>query len=114
MQEAAETLPETVRGQTDAYAAALIERFENPNLHHRLDQIAMDGSQKLPIRILATLKDRGDKPSPGLQAALSAWVGFVRSQVAVGTPLNDPEAERLVAACAASDPVAELHKLIGA
>ena len=32
-----------------AYRAALTERFANPRMRHRLDQIAWDGSQKLPI-----------------------------------------------------------------
>ena len=39
-----------------AYRDALLERFANPRMHHRLDQIAADGSQKLPIRILPVLR----------------------------------------------------------
>jgi mannitol-1-phosphate/altronate dehydrogenase len=35
-----------------AYADSLIERFANPALQHRTWQIAMDGSQKLPQRML--------------------------------------------------------------
>ena len=35
-----------------AYRAALAERFANPRMAHRLEQIAADGSQKLPARLL--------------------------------------------------------------
>jgi fructuronate reductase len=40
-----------------AYRDALVERFRNPALPHRTQQIAMDGSQKLPQRLLATARD---------------------------------------------------------
>ena len=41
------------------YKDALIARFANPALRHRTWQIAMDGSQKLPQRLLAaTARDR--------------------------------------------------------
>ncbi len=39
-----------------AYRAALLERFANPRMRHRLAQIAADGSQKLPVRILPVLR----------------------------------------------------------
>jgi fructuronate reductase len=40
-----------------AYRNALVERFRNPALPHRTQQIAMDGSQKLPQRLLGTVRD---------------------------------------------------------
>ena len=39
-------------------AAQLLERFRNAALPHRTRQIAMDGSQKLPQRLLGTVRDR--------------------------------------------------------
>ena len=39
------------------YRETLVRRFANPALPHRTQQIAMDGSQKLPQRILATVRD---------------------------------------------------------
>ncbi len=51
MQEQAPTpMPEGT--DLNAYATLLIERFSNPSLRHRTRQIAMDGSQKLPQRLL--------------------------------------------------------------
>ncbi|EHD21864.1 MULTISPECIES: fructuronate reductase [Brenneria] len=40
----------------EAYANLLIERFSNPALHHRTWQIATDGSQKLPQRMLDPIR----------------------------------------------------------
>lgn len=114
MAEGATTLPAAVQAQAQPYADALITRFENPNLHHRLRQIAMDGSQKLPIRILATLADRGGVASPALAAAVDAWVAFVRAEVAAGHRLDDPLADDLASACASGDPDAALRQMIGA
>ncbi|VTP64912.1 D-mannonate oxidoreductase [Serratia rubidaea] len=39
-----------------AYADQLIERYSNPALQHRTWQIAMDGSQKLPQRMLDSVR----------------------------------------------------------
>jgi fructuronate reductase len=44
--------------ELDGYRARLLERFANPALAHRCAQIAMDGSQKMPQRILDTIRDR--------------------------------------------------------
>lgn len=38
------------------YADQLIERYSNPALRHRTRQIAMDGSQKLPQRMLDSVR----------------------------------------------------------
>ncbi|WP_299147276.1 mannitol dehydrogenase family protein [uncultured Tateyamaria sp.] len=113
MAEAAQTLPTEVQAQAAQYAGDLIARFENPNLHHRLRQIAMDGSQKLPIRILATLAER-TSDSPALEAAVAAWIGFVQAEVAAGRALDDPMADHIARACRTSDPTGALRALIGA
>jgi fructuronate reductase len=41
-----------------AYRKALMARFDNSTLMHRTHQIAMDGSQKLPQRLLAPIMAR--------------------------------------------------------
>jgi fructuronate reductase len=80
----------------DAYADALLARFANPALDHRLAQIAMDGSQKVPQRWLASLaahQARGET-CEGTLTALAAWLRHVRG----GPLVNDPLAGELAAA----------------
>jgi fructuronate reductase len=78
-----------------AYRAALLERFANPRIHHRLDQIAADGSQKLPVRILPVLrKERSAGRLPaGATLVLAAWVCHLRG---VGASVNDVRAQEVV------------------
>ncbi len=95
MVEAASTLPPVPGLDPRGYAAALKHRFANPALKHRLAQIAMDGSQKLPQRLLGTIKavhDRGDVPRAAA-TGVAAWMRHLS-----GPYLNDPLAERLRAA----------------
>src|SRR3546814_17938204 len=56
-----------------AYRRDLMARFANPAWMHRTRQIAMDGSQKLPQRLLATLAARRGQRSPALSLAVAAW-----------------------------------------
>lgn len=71
-----------------AYRAALLARFANPRIRHTLAQIAADGSQKLPIRVLPVLRaerDAGRLPS-GAVRILAAWIDHLRG---IGAPVND-------------------------
>lgn len=65
---------------SEEYRTKLIERFSNPRIHHRLIQIATDGSQKLPVRIvpvaLRALRD-GESIMP-MARAVAAWIVFLR------------------------------------
>jgi fructuronate reductase len=81
-----------------AYIGAILRRFRNPNMHHSLVQIAMDGSQKLPIRILSTVRDAltAGRPIDRLCSPLSAWMHFIRRAALRGEALNDPLASRLL------------------
>ncbi len=82
-----------------AYCDDLIARFENPAIDHRCLQIAMDGSQKLPQRILAPAQDLWAEGSDTLSCALTValWLRFVEGRAEDGTPLplDDPLADRL-------------------
>lgn len=82
-----------------AYAGQLLERFRNPAIRHRTWQIAMDGSQKLPQRILGTVQENLDsgRASPGLLLAIAAWMRYVGGTDEKGAPIDvqDPLAERL-------------------
>jgi fructuronate reductase len=83
-----------------AYQRELIERFHNPALRHRTVQIAMDGSQKLPQRLLGTIADRLATGAEPRHACLgvAAWMRYVwTAQAEDGSPLpvDDPLADRL-------------------
>lgn len=94
--EAAASLTPAPEQDLGAYADALFARFANPALPHSLIQIAMDGSQKIPQRWLATLRASAAKGRrcPATLTALAAWLRHVRGD---GAPVNDPMAERLAA-----------------
>lgn len=110
MQEAGETLPGDQRDRAPDYADALLERWENPHINHKLRQIAMDGTQKLPYRMVETLRDRKGAPSPGSIAGIRAWIDFCRAETAAGRPIDDPWADAL-ARCRTD---AEFLALLGA
>ena len=76
---------------------ALVERFANPRIEHRLAQIAHDGSQKLPVRVLPTVRAaRADGYLPEAAACtLAAWIVCLRGG---GAPVVDPCADELVVA----------------
>jgi len=62
-----------------AYRTALMARFDNPTLMHRTHQIAMDGSQKLPQRLLAPIVARL-AAGQGIEALSLAVAGWIRWQ----------------------------------
>ena len=101
------------------YAQALMERYANPKIRHRTWQIAMDGSQKLPQRLLGSLEANisAGKPVPGLSLAVVAWMYYVGGIDQTGQPIDvkDPMAEKLRAISDASttpaDKVAALLSL---
>ncbi len=78
-----------------SYRAALVKRFGNVRIADRLDRIAADGSQKVPIRILPVV--RAERAAGRLPAAatrvLAAWVCHLRG---LGAPVNDARADEVV------------------
>jgi len=80
-----------------AYIDALLTRFSNPAIDHRLSQIAWDGSQKLPIRILGTISDAlaSGRPVGRLVVGVAAWMLIVERQATSGVAVVDPLAEQL-------------------
>jgi fructuronate reductase len=82
-----------------AYRDALMRRFANAAIAHRTEQIAMDGSQKLPQRLLATIADRLDRHRPihALALAVAAWVRWQHGRTDEGDPVivDDPLAETM-------------------
>ncbi|WP_227420876.1 mannitol dehydrogenase family protein [Roseitranquillus sediminis] len=82
-----------------AYTKTLLERFANPAIRHRTSQIAMDGSQKLPQRILGPISDNleADRSIDGLSLVVAAWMRYVGGVDEAGGPIevSDPMAARL-------------------
>ncbi len=111
MKDAGATLPAALQAQAPDYAEALLQRFENPELAHRLDQIAMDGSQKLPYRFVPTLRETG---SQAAIAGIRAWISYCISETAKGKALNDPCALEIASAVKQADPIVPLLGLVGA
>ena len=100
----------------DAYAAAILTRFRNPAIVHRLDQIAQDGSQKLPYRLGDTLvanRQAGRMPAHVVRA-LGGWVAFLMARARTDTAIVDPAAETLRSIAREQDVAAVVDTLIAA
>jgi fructuronate reductase len=81
------------------YRAELLARFHNAALGHSLQQIAADGSQKLPQRWLESIRERLRKGMPvkRLAFALAGWIAYLGGRDETGRTyaISDPLAERL-------------------
>ncbi len=100
----------------DAYREAVLARFRNPVIVHRLDQIAGDGSQKIPYRLgdtLAAHRARGAMPRH-VVVALGCWVAFLMQRARAGVPIVDPASAALATAAAEGDAATVLDRLIAA
>ncbi len=111
MDDAATTLAMPVGTDLGAYIASLIDRFSNPALHHRTWQIAMDGSQKLPQRLLGTMRDRlaRGQPTDTHALAVAGWMRYVAGSDEHGRTIDvrDPIATELAAIAQTAGPVAD-------
>jgi fructuronate reductase len=89
-------LPHLTVRETDAevYCAALLGRFANPRIGYALAQIATDGSQKLPVRLLPVLRaERATGRLPEVAVTvLAAWLLHLRG---LGAPVRDVRADEL-------------------
>lgn len=111
--EIAPILPDVPGLDLAAYGAAVLARFRNPVIVHRLDQIAQDGSQKLPYRLgdtLAVHRAEGRMPRH-VVAALGCWIAFLITRARAGTPIVDPAGERLATIAKGGDPLAVTSRL---
>jgi fructuronate reductase len=95
-----------------AYRRDLMARFRNTALPHRTWQIAMDGSQKLPQRLLAAARERlaRDLPVDAIALTVAAWMRYVAGRDERGATIDvrDPLAADFarVAAAAQGSPSA--------
>ena len=106
--EAAAVLPAGV--EHVRYRAALIARFSNGAIAHRLEQIAADGADKMRYRIAAvaerTISDGGS--ADACTAAFATWIAWVLA----GGAAPDARTDEVRRAVAASDPVAALVAVV--
>lgn len=100
------------------YAGSLIARFANPALKHKTWQIAMDGSQKLPQRMLAGVRIHLERGSawPLLALGIAGWMRYVCGVDDAGAPIDvrDPLSDKirlLVANVGENEKVANLLTL---
>ena len=115
--EAAATLTPPPGLEIAAYRAALMTRFANSALHHRTRQIASDGSQKLPQRLLAPIADRIASRGgyEALALAVAAWMRWVGGDDDADVPhrVDDPLAGAIEGALAgATDAPARVRALL--
>ena len=85
----------------DDYIRSLLARYSNAALKHRTMQIAMDGSQKIPQRLLGTIRDRRKSGASHarLNLAVAAWIRHLSGSLPGGAcyDIDDPMAGDLIA-----------------
>ncbi|MDV4161694.1 mannitol dehydrogenase family protein [Rhizobium leguminosarum] len=101
MHAAARTLDAVPGIDLDDYASELIARFANKAIAHRTYQIAMDGTQKLPQRLLEPATEalaHGDKAET-YAIAVAAWMRYAIGEHGNGEryELRDPRAGEIAA-----------------
>jgi fructuronate reductase len=99
MDDAATTLKMPPGADVAAYKRALTARYANPALRHRTWQICMDGSQKLPQRLLGSIRDRlsAGAPIDRLVMGVAGWMRYVTGVDEKGQAIDvrDPLSARL-------------------
>jgi fructuronate reductase len=104
-----------------SYGDEVLTRFANPAMGHRTVQVAMDGTQKLPQRVLQTIaavRAAGGVPRWGA-LVVAAWMRFVQGVADDGRelPLDDPLAgeirTRLAAVPSSASPAGVVDALLG-
>lgn len=82
-----------------AYADSLLDRYRNTGLKHRTWQIAMDGTLKLPQRMLDSVRYHlaNGTPFECLALGIAAWMRYVSGVDDSGNVIEvcDPAAEKL-------------------
>jgi fructuronate reductase len=111
------TVPPPEGTDLNAYCAALKTRYMNPSIRHHTWQIAMDGSQKLPQRLLGTIHDNlaAGRGISALALVVAGWMRYVGGVDEQGNAIDvkDPLADKLRAAAdSATDPAAKVNALL--
>ena len=101
MDAAAASLPHPDTLEPTAYRDDLLVRFANPAIAHATFQIAMDGSEKMPVRVFSAALDaasRGQDLAP-FAFATALWANHLscRRDTGEAFDLQDPRAAELAA-----------------
>lgn len=106
-QETVATIDAPAGTDLDAFCTGVVRRFGNPWLRHRTRQVAMDGSQKIPQRLLRPIAESRAAGREPVLATLSvaAWMEYVRRAASGGYEwsLEDPLADDLSRAADAAE-----------
>ncbi|WP_016954892.1 mannitol dehydrogenase family protein [Catenovulum agarivorans] len=97
-QEVIPTIEAPVGLDLHEYAAQIVRRFENPKICHLLEQIACDGTIKIPVRTLQPILDNlkaGRSNNNKLYYVVAAWLLFLVNKVETEQTINDPKAAQL-------------------
>ena len=99
----------------DGYREALLARFANARMRHRLEQIATDGARKLPLRLLAPAREllaEGHEPA-GICLAVAAWLRWLAGEGGRPHAAADPLHGEVAAAVAgAGSPAAAAERAL--
>ncbi|HEX5181519.1 MAG TPA: mannitol dehydrogenase family protein [Allosphingosinicella sp.] len=95
------------------YSGQILTRFRNPAIGHKLSQIAWDGSQKLPYRLLDAIAEAraAGRGIERLAVPIAAWLLFVEQRAQAGIAIVDPLAEQLAEIGRGGDPAGGLLAL---
>ncbi|WP_068376094.1 mannitol dehydrogenase family protein [Paraglaciecola hydrolytica] len=86
----------------DAYIDAILKRYSNRHIRHLLSQIAWDGSQKLPFRLLGSIQDNLAKGNSItlMAVGVAAWLHFLVTAAKTNLKIVDPLADKLISEAA--------------
>lgn len=84
------------------YRQQLLERFANPTIAHRTEQIALDTSQKLPQRLLSATSETlaAGRDATTFAYVIALWIKSIHKR----GDLDDPRRQEILAAAAIMDP----------
>lgn len=115
---AAATLDPLPGVDLDVYASELATRFANPHLGHETFQIAMDGTEKMPQRILAPALDALERgqPTDSFAFATAAWMRYTlgRREDSTAYDLRDPRSAALAPPGGGGETAEAIHDRIAA
>ncbi|WP_349598442.1 mannitol dehydrogenase family protein [Thalassospira sp. NFXS8] len=113
MAAAAKTLTPVAELDFAVYSDDLIARFKNPAIAHETRQIAMDGTEKLPQRLLAPAHDALSQSDDiaTFAFAVAMWMAYVHKLVATGRgdEISDPKKDAIISALTGKDNAAAIY-----